>query len=44
MKKYEDSLQTRKFVKCSGKFQKMLKIFREIFRKILKKFVDRKNR
>ncbi len=37
MKKCEDSLRTRKFVKCPEKFQKILKILRETFRKILKK-------
>ncbi len=37
MKKCKDSLRTRKSVKFSGKFQKLLIILRETLRKILKK-------
>ncbi len=37
LKKCEDPLWTRKFVKCPGKFQKILKILRETSLKILKK-------
>ncbi len=37
MKKSEDTLWTGKFVKCSGKFKKILKILWQIFGKMLKK-------
>ncbi len=35
LKKWGDSLRTKKFVKCPGKFQKILKIL-EAFRQVLK--------
>ncbi len=35
--KFENSLRSQKFVKCSGKFQKILKILRDSFKKILMK-------
>ncbi len=37
LKKCKDFLRARKFVKWPGKFQKVLKILREAFKKILKK-------
>ncbi len=44
LKKCKDSLRTKKLVKSSRKFQKILKILRETFRQILKNFADLKKR